>query len=442
MNKLSPLMFAATFVAGLSGLLFGYDTGLIADVQTTVMAKFGFSAWQWGAIVSVTVIGAFFSALLSGLLIDRYGRRNTLRWVAVGFVVGSFVLVVATGFYSLFFGRLIIGMSIGVASYAAPLYIAELAPSSMRGALVLVNGMTITGGEALAFLMGYGVMSHNHDGWRFVFATAIIPAVLLLCGMIYMPCSPRWLLRCGDDIEALRVLKQLRVCHSIASNELKQIKKTIVTGLTTQRCVNPKRLLSKPMRILFLIGVVLGIGQQFSGINTIMYYGPHIFQLAGFGAETSAIFATFIMGLVNMVGTMVALLFVDWLGRRRLLVVGLVICAVALVVVASIFHSSQHHPDLLFISMLTYIFAYALSIGSLFWLIIAEIYPLPVRGLAMSVVTAVQWLANFVVALLFLPVLARIGASLVFYLFSVSCAVVAIFSYYCVPETRAKTLDV
>lgn len=437
MNKwIAPESISAiAAIAGLGGLLFGFDTGIIADVQHVVVSQYDLSMMQWSLIVSITVIAAFVGALCSAKLADLFGRRASLLAVGIGFVVATLVLTCATGFVSLFIGRFLIGLCIGVASYITPLYIAELAPRQYRGKLVLFNSIAITVGECLAFLCGYLVIDFHEQAWRLVFLIGVIPAVLLIIGMQTMPRSPRWLAMKGFHQESKSILTQLRGYASMRQ-EWKEIELSLKNSVNQ---IGFKRLWDKPIRPVLILGIGLGILQQFAGINTVMYYGPHIFMTSGV-VNATAIGATFILGLINALATVLVVMVVDKVGRRNLLIWGSLAAACCLSYLALNFDKATG-VVILFI-MMAYIFFYAISLGSMFWLLIAEIYPINARGMAMSVVTAIQWVANFVIAISFLPLqqyLPHPGD--VFFVFSLMCFIAFIISWLFVPETTGVSLE-
>jgi sugar porter (SP) family MFS transporter len=311
-------------------------------------------------------------------------------------------------------GRLILGFAIGISSYTVPLFISEMAPTDKRGSFILINAIAITGGEAIAFMVDYALVPTH--SWRLMFATGFIPAFLLLIGMFFLPASPRWLFLKGFRDESKKVLSKIRNTTEV-HEELFEIEESLHAKTGTW-----KELFSKRVRPVLIIGLGLGILQQFVGINTVMYYGPFIFKAAGFQGEESQILATFGMGVVNLVASIIAVFIVDKIGRRKLLLWGMIVSALSLGMVGELFH---YHSNLahwaMVIFMVSYIAGYAISLGSLFWLIIAEIYPLHIRGLAMSFVTSIQWLANFVVAITFLSILGEIGPSITFWLYGLMC---------------------
>lgn len=426
-------------VAALGGFLFGYDTGIISGALVFIRETYPVSTFTQEIIVSSVVLGALAGALCSGRLADVFGSRHMLIWMALTFIAGTLISALATSVPLLILGRLIIGAAIGITSYISPLFISEMAPASKRGSLVLLNGIMITSGETIAFMVDYALVPTH--SWRLMFLTGLIPAILLFFGMLMLPPSPRWLALKGQIDQARGILRRIRRPEH-AEAELHDIIQSHAHAEARQ--AGRGKLFSRFMLPVLIIGLGLGILQQFVGINTVMYYGPTIFQAAGFKSESGQLLATSGMGLVNTLMSIAAVLLVDIFGRRRLLLGGLIMASVSLAIVGYTF--SYHGQSaslawLTFIFMMIYIAGYSLSLGSLFWLVISEIYPLNIRGKAMSFVTAVQWGANFLVALTFLSILGSIGPVLTFWLYGLMCVISYVFCYYLVPETTGVTLE-
>jgi len=433
LNGIQPLktnpqrffLFMVSSIAAIGGFLFGYDTGIISGALVFIRQTYPISTFTQELIVSAVVLGALLGAMSSGRLADHFGRRKMLIAMAVTFMLGTLLSTVAPTVSVLIVGRFIIGIAIGVTSYVAPLFISEMAPAKKRGSLVLLNGIMITGGEAIAFLVDYFLVPTH--SWRIMFATGFIPAILLFIGMLLLPASPRWMVLKGQVTKAREILCKVREPEDVET-ELQAIQKSLSVTLGSWR-----QLFSKFMQPVLLIGLGLGIFQQFVGINTVMYYGPTIFQAAGFKSESAQILATFGMGIVNTVMSIVAVFVVDKIGRRRMLLGGMLIAGVSLSIVGWVFASHQQtgfYVWTTFVCMVTYIAGYSLSLGSLFWLVISEIYPLHLRGLAMSFVTAIQWGANFLVAVTFLTILNGLGPVFTFWMYAVMCLVSFLFCYY------------
>lgn len=429
------IYFVAT-IGALGGLLFGFDTGVIAGALLFIQKSFVMTTFLKEVIVSSVVVGALLSSLFSGRLADYFGRRFMLMFAAIAFIIGTLLATFAMNPAGLIMGRLVIGLAIGISSYTVPLFISEMAPAKHRGALVLLNAITITSGQAAAFLVDY--YFSDTGAWRYMFAVGLIPASLLFVGMLYSPSTPRWLVLKGATDKARETLQKIRAEHNV-EEELQAIRESF-----SLKKADWGFLFSKYLRPVLLIGLGLGILQQAVGINTVMYYGPTIFRQAGFENASSQILATFGMGLVNTIMSILAVFIVDKIGRRKLLLIGSAMAGIGLLFVGYHFHMQEEAQWLRWFALgglIFYIAGYCLSVGSLFWLIIAEIYPLSIRGRAMSFVTAVQWGANFLVTISFLTIIQSIGAAYTLWLYAVMCVICFLFAYFFVPETSGVSLE-
>ena len=429
-------IYQVAAIAAIGGVLFGFDTGIISGALVFIKNNFKPTTLKLELIVSSVVFGALIGAIISGHLADIFGRKRLLFNTALLFILGTIAATFARHINTLIAGRLILGLAVGMASYIVPLFIAEMAPAKLRGSLVLLNAIAITGGQAAAFLVDY-ILVHTHS-WRLMFATSFIPALLLLLGILFVPETPRWLVLKGKLEDAKQTLIKIRNSLQIDA-ELNDIKEKLNLKLGGW-----KELFSKITRPVLFVGLGLGILQQFVGINTVMYYGPTIFHTAGFQSTAADVLATFGMGLVNTLMSIISVFIVDKLGRRQLLLGGLTVATLSLAIVGIIFHinaNSIWSRWIALIALVTYIAGYSISIGNLFWLIISEIYPLRIRGLAMSFVTAVQWGANFIVAMSFLTIVHTFGPAITFWLYGCMCLFGIIFTFYFVPETKGISLE-
>lgn len=438
MNKgMNSFVLLVALIAGFGGFLFGFDSSVIADVKDQVVIQLKLSEWQWAEVVSISILGCVLGIPLSGLFADRLSRRFLLKSVALGFIVGTSLCALAQEFYTLLSGRFIIGICIGIASYIAPLFIAEIAPPDRRGTLILINGLTITLGQAIAYLIGYLFHDYSAASWRFLFWIGSVPALALFLGMYFVPHSPRWIMKHKGRDEALKSLKKIRPEHYNVHHELDEIDATLNTGKTGYRL-----LFKIPILSVLLVGIILGVFQQFSGINVVMYYGPVIFESAGFFPVKNAILATFCMGVINFLFTIVTLFYIDKLGRRFLLLSGTAIAAISLFLVSILFnHPVSGQKFWILASFSVYVLGYCISVGSLFWVLISEIYPLQIRGMAMSIATVMQWAANFIVSISFLSLYQSYGQAITFSLFGLLCFLAFVFVYYFIPETTGVSLE-
>ena len=436
-QKVRRFMWFVACMAAVGGFLFGFDTGVISGALSFIEATFKPTVLQISLIVSSTVLGAFFGCITSGVLTNRFGRRMTLIYCSLAFIIGTLMCALAHNTGLLTVGRFILGVAIGIASYTVPLYIAEIAVPERRGAMVMFNGVAITGAQAISFLSDY-YFTQTGD-WRMMLGVAIIPALILLLGAFFLPDSPRWLMMKCRKAEAVAILGKIREADRVIP-EIQEIEESfkIQHG-------GYKELFSKIARPVLVIGLVLGILQQFVGINTVMYYGPYIFKNVGLSGASAEILATFGMGLVNFFASIFVMLTVDRWGRKKLMLNGMSVAFISLMILGFLSHNTEQVSNLSkilsVVLMVTYIAGYAVSIGSLFWLIISEIYPLKIRSIGMSFVSGIQWLANFVVSMTFLPILAAFGIAAAFWLYGAMCLVVILFTIFYVPETKGVSLE-
>ncbi|HRZ87639.1 MAG TPA: sugar porter family MFS transporter, partial [bacterium] len=332
--------------------------------------------------------------------------------------------------------RLLIGLAIGVASYTAPLYLSEVAPPHLRGGLVSLNQLMITIGIFASYMVDYALSGNNE--WRWMFGLGVIPAVILVLGMIFLPETPRWLISKRKKEAALKILARVNPGRDVTV-DLSEIETTL-----SQKEGSWKEVFQPWLRPALIVGIMLAFFQQVTGINTVIYYAPTIFQFAGFESAKVSILATAGIGLVNVLMTVVAVWLLDRLGRKPLLYIGLVGMAASLGFLGYAFQSAALSGAVKWItvaSLVVYIASFAISLGPIFWLIIAEIYPLHVRGRAMSMATVANWLFNMLVAATFLTLIEKLGKAGTFWFFGIMSVICIAFSWRYVPETKGRTLE-
>ena len=418
-------------VAAIGGFLFGYDTGVISGALLFLRPQFNLSPAMLGVVTSTILAGALIGAITSGTLNDRFGRRVMLICSAVLFAIGAIVTAVAPSISWLIAGRFVIGYGIGVASYSSPLYISESSPAGVRGALVSLSQLFITVGIVVAYVANY-VFAYP-DGWRWMFGLAIVPAGALAVGMALLPDSPRSLFHRGYKDEAKRLLVRL-------VGEQESVK--ILPSMLTREKGTWRELFRSELRHPLIIGLGLAVFQQFVGINTVIYYAPIIFQNAGFASATAAILATIGVGIANVAMTVVAMILLDRAGRKPLLYVGISGMVVTLAVLGAAFlRPPPERGPLALTSLTCYVAAFAISLGPIFWLMIAEIYPLRIRGRAMSLATFANWAANWIVTLTFPLLIDGIGESITFWIYAAMGVAALLFCHALVPETKGRTLE-
>lgn len=430
-------VFAAAAFAALGGLLFGYDTGVISGALIFIRSQFGLSTFQQELVVSVVLVGAAAGALSGGRLADTFGRRFMLLITALIFVAGALVCASAPSLAVLVIGRLIVGLGIGLACSTVPVYISEVSPPATRGWQVSLFQLAITIGILAAYLVDYAFSGSS--GWRWMLGLAVVPGAILGLGMVRMPESPRWLAEHNQSELAHGVLARIRGGKNIES-EWREIQETLAEGQESGRFSD---LFNPSMRIALVIGIGLAIFQQVTGINTVIYYAPLIVQSAGISTASGAILATAGIGLVNVLMTIVAMWLIDHAGRRALLLVGIAGMIVSLGVLGFVFRmpTGGALAWLAVITLMVYVASFAISLGPIFWLLIAEIYPLRVRGIAEGTAAGVNWAFNFLVSITFLTLVELLGPSLTFWVYALLAIASWLFSYYLVPETKGRTLE-
>jgi sugar porter (SP) family MFS transporter len=401
-------------------------------------------------VTSWVTLGALIGALAAGELADSIGRKRTVLIAGAMFTLGSLVQALAPDAIVLVTGRLIIGAGVGVAAVAAPLYAAELAPTNLRGRFVSSYQLAITIGIFLAYLVD-GWLSKS-DSWRFMLGASAVPGLLLFGVALLAPRSPRWLMMKGRREEAAAQLTKIRPGVDFVPR-LDAIETALREEGTRASWAEVFRL---EWRRPLLIGVGLAIFQQITGINAIIYYADQIFASAGFVSQSSqTTVTTWAIGGVNVLATLIAIAYIDRLGRRKLLLTGLVGMAISLIVVGIAFQfigktaagatASDTGPSsagiVTLFALVGFIICFAFSMGPVVWTVINEIFPGHIRGRAVAVATAVNWGSAFLVSQFFLTVIGAIGNSLTFWLFAVFCVIAWVWIYFRVPETKGQSLE-
>lgn len=387
-------------------------------------------------VVSSVLLGSLVGAVVGGILADRLGRRRLLILTALVFGLGAIGAALAPGTPWLLAARVVAGTAIGIASFVAPLYISEIAPVAIRGKLVSINQVALTSGIVISYVVDYAFA--GSQAWRWMFALAVIPAAAFGIGLMFIPNSPRWLVDRGHADQARDVLKRIRGTEQV-DGELSEIRHSVA-----QQKGHWSELLSPLLRPAMIVGIGLAIAQQITGINTVIYYAPTIFRFAGLSSASVAILASVGVGVVNVVLTVVAMQLIDRVGRRPLLLVSLAGMSLSLFVLGLAFSLPQLSGSLGWIavaSLMVYVGSFAVGLGPVFWLMLSEIYPLRIRGRAMSVGTVANWSANLLVALSFLTLTQVLGKPATFWLYGVISIVAWFFAFFLVPETKGRSLE-
>lgn len=424
-------------LAALAGLMFGLDIGVISGAQKFIQQDFQVtdSVIEW--IVSIMMAGAAIGALSAAWMSAKLGRKRSLILGAVLFVGGSVLCGAAWAPEVLIVGRLVLGVAIGIASFTAPLYLAEIAPERIRGAMISLYQLMITIGILVAFLSD---TAFSYSGnWRWMLGIIAIPGTLFLIGVFFVPDSPRWLMMRGRREEAEQVLAKLRGNAQEIHKEIIDIEEQLKTP---QRGWHLFQQNSNFRRSVGL-GVLLQVMQQLTGMNVVMYYAPRIFEGMGYDTESQMWF-TAIVGLTNVLATFIAIGLVDKLGRKPILYIGFVVMAIGLGVVGTMMHLGIHTHGQQFFSvgmLLIFIIGFAMSAGPLIWTLCSEVQPLKGRDFGIGCSTFTNWAANWVVGVSFLSLLNGIGNAGTFWLYGAFNVVFIFFTYWLVPETKGVTLE-
>ncbi len=436
----NALLTRAAAVAAIGGLLFGYDTGVASGAILFIKKELHADATAQEWIISVLLLGAMVGALAGGYLADRVSRKWTTFGAGVLYVVGAIGCAVSVSVPMLIGCRFVLGLAVGAASFVAPLYISEVSPPKVRGGLVSFNQLAVTSGILVSYIIDF-LFQGVPGNWRWMLGLAVVPGIALALGMLTVPHTPRWLGQHGRDEEARGVLERLRSRDDDADidGEMREIDDVAkAEGDTSVR-----DLLKPAVRPLLMIGLALAIFQQLVGVNTVIYYAPTILKSTGL-TNSGSIAQTVFVGVTNVVFTAAAVLLLDRVGRRPLLLVGTAGLTVALALLAVYFlvPGIQHGaPWLALGALLLFIASFAIGLGPVFWLMIAEIFPMGVRSKAMSVSTVANWLANFVVAGTFLTVTHAITQQGTFFVYTGIGIVAFLFFAWKVPETKNRSLE-
>jgi SP family galactose:H+ symporter-like MFS transporter len=436
-SEVNGFVYFAVGIAALGGLLFGYDTGVISGAILFIKDQFSLSDTMEEIVVSSVLVGAVLGAGLGGSMAERFGRRAMIIVAGIIFTVSALGTAMAPTVTLLIAARIVSGIGIGIASFISPMYIAELVPAKVRGALVAVNMLAITTGIVVAYLVDYA-FSGNY-GWRYMFALAAIPSIGLVIGMWRLPDSPRWLISKSQVEQARQILQRVRTASDVGP-EVAEIQKS----MEEQGVGGIKGLLQPSLRMPMIVGLGLAIFQQITGINTVIYYAPTIFKFAGITATGPAILAGAALTMVMWVFHVLAIFLLDRVGRRPLLLVGLAGQIVGLAILGAAFHFPQMaslKSDVAIGGLVIYVSCFAFGLGPIFWLLISEIYPLKTRSAAMSAVTVTNWALNLLVAVSFLTLVGVLGQAGTFWLYGAIAAGAWVFCYLLVPETKGKTLE-
>ncbi|MCY9111252.1 sugar porter family MFS transporter [Bacillus atrophaeus] len=425
------------FFGALGGLLYGYDTGVISGALLFINNDIPLTTLTEGLVVSMLLLGAIFGAALSGTCSDRWGRRKVVFVLSIIFIIGALVFAFSQNITMLIASRVILGLAVGGSTALVPVYLSEMAPTKIRGTLGTMNNLMIVTGILLAYIVNY--LFTPFEAWRWMVGLAAVPAVLLLIGIAFMPESPRWLVKRGREDEAKKIMEITHDHQEDIEMELAEMKQ----GESEKKETTLDLLKAKWIRPMLLIGVGLAVFQQAVGINTVIYYAPTIFTKAGLGTSASVL-GTMGIGVLNVIMCITAMILIDRIGRKKLLIWGSVGITLSLAALSAVLLSlglSTSTAWLTVVFLGVYIVFYQATWGPVVWVLMPELFPSKARGAATGFTTLVLSATNLIVSLVFPLMLSAMGIAWVFAIFSVICLLSFFFALYMVPETKGKSLE-
>ena len=452
--NLGYLVFLSV-VAALGGFLFGYDTAVISGTIAQVTEQFGLDALQQGWYVGCALIGSIIGVLFAGILSDKFGRKSTMLLSAILFSTSAIGCAVSTDFNQLVIYRIIGGVGIGVVSIISPLYISEVAVAQYRGRLVSLYQLAVTIGFLGAYLVNYQLLGYSMSNpdvstgwWNLVFVSEVwrgmlgmetLPAIMFFIIIFFIPESPRWLILKGKEEKATNILERIYTSSKEALFQLTETKSV----LSSESKSEWKLLLQPGIRKAVIIGVCIAVLGQFMGVNAVLYYGPSIFENAGLSGGDS-LFYQVLVGLVNTLTTVLALVIIDKVGRKKLVYYGVSGMVISLVLIATYFIYGESwgiSSIFLLIFFLFYVFCCAVSICAVVFVLLSEMYPTRVRGLAMSIAGFALWIGTYLIGQLTPWMLQNLTPAGTFILFAIMCVPYMLIVWKLVPETTGKSLE-
>ncbi len=434
MQKQNTLyLYLVSITAATGGLLFGFDTGVISGAISFVSAHFEMSPHLEGFIVSNLILGCIVGALISGPLSDKWGRKPLLIISAFLFIISATLSAIPQTIYELIIARFIGGIAVGAASVLSPMYISEVAPKKIRGALVSLNQLTIVIGIMVTYFTNWLLQDTGPNNWRYMFAAENIPAIFFLFALFLIPESPRYLIKKEKTEKAM--VNLIKIHGEInAQKEIEEIKKSL-----KQVKIPLKEIFGKG-KYIFISAILLAFFSQVTGIDSVVYYAPKVLMQTGFEEASSAFLASLLVPVTLLIFTIVAMYTVDKYGRKPLLIIGSLGMMVSFFISGFAFSLSEMSGWLVLIGIVLFIAFFAMSLGPIPWLYISEVFPNSFRGAAVSIATIVLWSSNFLVAQFFPWMIENLkGGS--YFIFSGMCFLTFIFVLFMIKETKGLTLE-
>ncbi len=418
----------------LGGFLFGFDTAVISGAEKYIQDVWQLNVFQHGLTVSIALIGTVLGALVGGIPSDAFGRKNTLFWIAVLYLLSAIGSALATDWYMFLFFRFIGGIGVGASSVAAPMYISEISPANDRGKLVALFQFNIVFGILIAYLSNYLIDGVIDNAWRWMLGVEAFPSLVFLILILFVPESPRWLIIKKDNIEEAR--KVLAVIDEANVDQLV----SNIKGSRHEKSSEKHLFSTRQYRLPIMLAVLFAVFNQVSGINAIIYYAPRIFEMTGLGTS-SALLSTSGIGLINFIFTLLALRFIDNVGRKKLMLIGSVGLIITLGLVSRAFYQQDFTGYTVPILLFLYIAFFAFSQGAVIWVFISEIFPNQVRASGQALGSFTHWIMAAIIAFSFPFFSEKLGGGNTFMIFTVMMVLQLIFVWKIMPETKGKSLE-
>lgn len=423
-------------IASLGGLLFGFDTAVISGAEQTIKEVYNLDGFWLGFTNSIALIGTIIGTIICGRPADKYGRKKSLQFLATLYIISALGCAFASSWYMLLFFRFVGGLGVGASSVIGPMYISEIAPAKQRGRLVAMFQFNIVLGILVAFFSNYIINLYiTNEAWRWMLGVQVIPSVLFFVLLFLIPESPRWLLLKQKDAKAIQVMNEIGFAD--AATVIKEIRE----NAASQHHVSNEKLFTRKYRFAILLAVVFATLNQFSGINAIMYYAPRIFEMTGLEKNT-ALLQVAMIGVTNLMFTVVAMFFIDRFGRKTLMLIGSVGMTVSLALTAFSFYKHDFEGYSLLIYLVGFIAFFAFSHGAVIWVFLSEIFPTAVRAKGQALGSLTHWFWAAALTWSF-PMVAELndGGFYAFAFFAVAMGLQIFFVLKVMPETKGKSLE-
>jgi MFS transporter, SP family, arabinose:H+ symporter len=427
-------VYFVSFVAALGGLMFGFYTGVISGAIPFITEKFNLNPVESGFAVGNVSLACVIGASIAGILCDRFGRKKIFYFSALVFIVSAFTSALSNTFMQFLIWRFTGGIFVGVVSVLSPMYISEIAPANIRGRLVSFNQFAIVFGMLIAYVINWLVVDIGPDNWRWMFAYGAPPAIIFLLMIFFIPESPRWLTIKGKSEKAFEILARSGGRKN-AESEMAEIKESLKMEEGSFR-----ELLKPGLRKVFAVGLILSFFSTATGIGPATYYAPTIFLEAGYESASAAFFASILVVVTILAFTLVVTGLVDRLGRKPLLIIGLAGMAISMCLIGVAFSHFTGHGSWIIVPMLGFVAFYAMSLGAIIWIVISEIFPNKIRGVAMSASTMVLWTSDFAFAQTFPWLIEKLGGA-TFFIYGAVSVIALIFVITMLTETKGKSLE-